>query len=143
MKKITIIYIVAIAIFVALAVMNVFPIYLFEVEIIPQVTQIRNFSPFDLDYMGQSHNFFTAISIILMAVTAILLGLNLFLKKNTTEIKLFSYISAVAGLGFLIPGLAMGEGIDAPFNIIVPGLFFLGIIALALPDILDLLKEQK
>lgn len=142
MKKTTIIYIVAIALFVALAVMNIFPIYIMEVEIIPQVTQDRPFSPFSPEYMAESKNFFTAISVVLMAATAALAGVNLLKKKSSSEIKLFSYISAVAGLGFFIPGLAMAKGIDTPFNIIVPGLYFLAIIALSLPDILELLKTK-
>jgi len=142
MKKTTIIYIVAIAFFVALAIMNIFPIYIMEVEIVPSVTQDRFFSPFSLEYMAQSKNFFTAISVVLMFATAALAGTNLLLKKSSSEIKLFSYIAAVAGLGFFIPGLAMAKGIDTPFNIIVPGMYFLAIIALALPDVLDLLKKE-
>ncbi len=143
MKKTTIIYIVAIGLFLALAVMNVFPIYLMEVEIVPQVTQTLYFSPFDPEYMTGSKNFFTAISILMMATTAVLLGMNLLWKKNTAEIKLFSYIAAVAGLGFLIPGLAMARGIDTPYNIIVPGMYFIAIILLTLPDIVALLKDTK
>ena len=143
MKKTTIIYIVATGIFLALAVMNAFPIYLMEVEIVPQVTQTLYFSPFDPEYLVGSKNFFTAISIVMMAASAGLVGIPLALKKNSAELKLFSYIAAVGGLGFMIPGLAMGRGIDTPYNIIVPGLYFLGIIALALPDVLALLKESK
>ncbi len=99
MKKTTIIYIVAIAFFVALAIMNIFPIYIMEVEIIPQVTQDQLFSPFNLEYMAESKNFFTAISVVLMFATAALAGTNLLLKKTSSEIKLFSYIAAVAGAG--------------------------------------------
>ncbi len=143
MKKTTIIYIVAIALFVALAVINIFPIYIMAVEIVPQVTQDQFFSPFSLEYMTGSKNFFTAISVILMFVTAGLAGVNLLLKKSSSEIKLFSYIAAVAGLGFFIPGLAMAKGIDSPYNIIVPGMYFLAIIALALPDVLELLKKEE
>ncbi len=143
MKKTTIIYIVAIALFVALAVINIFPIYIMAVEIVPQVTQDQFFSPFSLEYMTGSKNFFTAISVILMFATGALAGVNLLLKKSSSEIKLFSYIAAVAGLGFFIPGLAMAKGIDSPFNIIVPGMYFLAIIALALPDVLELLKKEE